>query len=251
MCLGLAGVFVAHLPARAGAALLRAERAYAGMLATAAVASLLAIGALALAGYNGRWCRREPGGERDGRSGSAGEDGREGGRRGGGRRFEGRGVMVRTCASRACRCRVVRYRRRGHTCASRRPGAGRRRLGGDGRGHALPLSWSVMRALLAGRLGVDVIALLAMAVRSALGEYLAGAVIALMLAGGNALEAYAAGRARRELTALIERAPRMARRRIRHGWRGGHVEGSSRRRVARPSWRGDADRRRRDRASEP
>ena len=54
----------------------------------------------------------------------------------------------------------------------------------------VPLSWSVARALLAGRLGVDLIALLAMVGALALGEYLAGAVIALMLAGGNALEAY-------------------------------------------------------------
>jgi heavy metal translocating P-type ATPase len=82
----------------------------------------------------------------------------------------------------------------------------------------LPLSWSVTRSLLRGDVGVDVIALLAMAGALALGEYLAGAVIALMLAGGNALEAFASGRARRELTALVERAPRVARRRIKSGW---------------------------------
>src|SRR5215211_3160473 len=46
-----------------------------------------------------------------------------------------------------------------------------------------------------------------------LGEYLAGAVVALMLSGGNALEAAAGRRARRELTALLERAPRIAHRR--------------------------------------
>lgn len=83
----------------------------------------------------------------------------------------------------------------------------------------VPLTWSILRALLSGRLGVDVIALLAMAGALALGQYLAGAVIALMLAGGNALEAYASARARRELTALVERAPRTARRRSDHGWR--------------------------------
>ncbi len=88
----------------------------------------------------------------------------------------------------------------------------------------VPLTWSIARALLAGRLGVDVIALLAMVGALALGEYLAGAVIALMLAGGNALEAYASARARRELTALIERAPRTARRRSDHGWREVDVE---------------------------
>jgi heavy metal translocating P-type ATPase len=82
----------------------------------------------------------------------------------------------------------------------------------------VPLTWSVARSLLRGDIGVDVIALLAMAGALALGEYLAGAVIALMLAGGNALEAFAAGRARRELTALIERAPRTAHRRTGEGW---------------------------------
>jgi heavy metal translocating P-type ATPase len=82
----------------------------------------------------------------------------------------------------------------------------------------VPLTWSVARSLLHGDLGVDVIALLAMAGALALGEYLAGAVIALMLAGGNALEAFASARARRELTALVERAPRSARRRCGDTW---------------------------------
>jgi heavy metal translocating P-type ATPase len=82
----------------------------------------------------------------------------------------------------------------------------------------VPLTWSVARSLLRGDVGVDVIALLAMAGALALGEYLAGAVIALMLAGGNALEVFASARARRELTALVERAPRSARRRTPQGW---------------------------------
>src|SRR5947209_19124232 len=60
----------------------------------------------------------------------------------------------------------------------------------------VPLSWSVLRSLVHGDLGVDVIALIAMAGALALGEYLAGAVIALMLAGGNALEKAASARAR-------------------------------------------------------
>jgi heavy metal translocating P-type ATPase len=81
-----------------------------------------------------------------------------------------------------------------------------------------PLTWSVARSLRRGDIGVDVIALLAMAGALALGEYLAGAVIALMLAGGDALEAFASGRARRELTALVERAPRTAHRRTQDGW---------------------------------
>jgi heavy metal translocating P-type ATPase len=77
----------------------------------------------------------------------------------------------------------------------------------------IPLTWSVLRSLMRGDVGVDAIALVAMAGALALGEYLAGAVIALMLSGGNALEAAAGRRARRELTALLERAPRIAHRR--------------------------------------
>ena len=72
----------------------------------------------------------------------------------------------------------------------------------------VPLTWSVVRSVARGDVGVDAIALVAMAGALALGEYLAGAVIALMLNGGNALEAAAGRRARRELTALLERAPR-------------------------------------------
>jgi heavy metal translocating P-type ATPase len=77
----------------------------------------------------------------------------------------------------------------------------------------VPLSWSVARSLRHGDAGVDVIALLAMAGALVLGQELAGAVVALMLAGGNALEDAAGRRARRELTALLDRAPRIAHRR--------------------------------------
>ena len=73
----------------------------------------------------------------------------------------------------------------------------------------IPLTIAVGRSLLRGDVGVDAIALLAMAGALALGEYLAGAVIALMLAGGNALELVAQGRARRELTLLVDRAPQV------------------------------------------
>ena len=67
----------------------------------------------------------------------------------------------------------------------------------------VPLTISVARSLLRRDVGVDAIALVAMAGALALGEYLAGAVIALMLAGGNALEEVANRRARRELSALV------------------------------------------------
>src|SRR5664280_1225128 len=80
-----------------------------------------------------------------------------------------------------------------------------------GCGIALSL-YSMVESLLVGRLGVDVIALLALVGAVAVGEYLAGAVISLMLASGRALEGWAAGQARRELQALLERAPKAAHR---------------------------------------
>ena len=67
----------------------------------------------------------------------------------------------------------------------------------------------VVIGLLKRQPGVDVIALLAMGGSLALEEYLAGAVIALMLASGEALESYADRRAHRELSALLDRAPRV------------------------------------------
>jgi heavy metal translocating P-type ATPase len=76
----------------------------------------------------------------------------------------------------------------------------------------IPLAVSVFRSVRRREFGVDVIALLAMAGALALHEYLAGAVIALMFSGGRALEDFAAARAKRELSALMGRAPRFAHR---------------------------------------
>ena len=59
-------------------------------------------------------------------------------------------------------------------------------------------------------MGVDLIAGLAMTGALVLGEYLAGAILAVMLTGGTALERFAIARARRELSALVKRAPRTA-----------------------------------------
>jgi heavy metal translocating P-type ATPase len=72
--------------------------------------------------------------------------------------------------------------------------------------------WMTIVALRGGRVGVDVIALLALAGALAVGEYLAASVIAVMVTSGRALEAWAEGRAQRDLHALVERAPRFARR---------------------------------------
>jgi heavy metal translocating P-type ATPase len=59
-------------------------------------------------------------------------------------------------------------------------------------------------------MGVDTIALVAMVGSLALGQELAGIVVGLMFTGGSALEDVASSRARRELTALIQRAPKIA-----------------------------------------
>jgi heavy metal translocating P-type ATPase len=74
----------------------------------------------------------------------------------------------------------------------------------------IPLVWQTARDILHGHLGVDLIAILAIGGSLALGQYLAGAIIVLMLSGGEALEAYALRRARRSLSALAERAPHTA-----------------------------------------
>jgi heavy metal translocating P-type ATPase len=85
-------------------------------------------------------------------------------------------------------------------------------------GTLVPVTWAVARTVARGDVGVDVIALLAMAGALAGGQLLAGSVVAVMLLGGNALEAFAAGRAERELTELLRRAPRIAHRRIDLTW---------------------------------
>jgi heavy metal translocating P-type ATPase len=68
--------------------------------------------------------------------------------------------------------------------------------------------WWVFEAARQRRLGVDLIAVLALGGSLLVGEYLAGSVITVMLATGRVLEARAADRAGRDLRALLERAPR-------------------------------------------
>lgn len=70
----------------------------------------------------------------------------------------------------------------------------------------------VVAGLRRRRPGVDVLAVLALAGTLVVGEYLAGAVIAVMLASGRVLEARASARAERELRALLDRAPRLVHR---------------------------------------
>lgn len=78
-----------------------------------------------------------------------------------------------------------------------------------GLGYALLATVASIRR---GRIGVDLIAVLAVAGAMAVGELLAAALIAVMLTSGRTLEEWAAERAQRDLQALLARAPRTARR---------------------------------------
>jgi heavy metal translocating P-type ATPase len=77
----------------------------------------------------------------------------------------------------------------------------------------LPALWWLVAALRHRRFGVDIIAVLSLAGTLAVGEYLAGALIGVMLATGQALDYSAERRATKDLRSLLDRAPKEARRR--------------------------------------
>lgn len=81
----------------------------------------------------------------------------------------------------------------------------------------IPAVGWVLVALRRGHAGVDLIAVLALGGTLAVGEYLAGVLIALMLATGRTLEGAAQRRASHDLHALLAHAPRSARRRTGDG----------------------------------
>ncbi len=68
----------------------------------------------------------------------------------------------------------------------------------------------MIRDVLRGHVGLDVLAVVAMVATLAVGEYVASLIIVLMLSGGEAPEEIAARRAQRDLTALLDRSPRIA-----------------------------------------
>ena len=74
-----------------------------------------------------------------------------------------------------------------------------------GFGLAVRLVWSSIRE---GEIGSDILALIAIITTALIGEWVAASIISLMLATGRALESWAAGRARSQLEALAQRAPR-------------------------------------------
>ncbi|MFD6138367.1 heavy metal translocating P-type ATPase [Promicromonospora sp. NPDC060271] len=68
----------------------------------------------------------------------------------------------------------------------------------------------MVRDVLRGHVGLDVLAVVAMVATLAVREYVAALIIVLMLSGGRALEDFAGRRAKRDLTALLDRSPRVA-----------------------------------------
>lgn len=70
----------------------------------------------------------------------------------------------------------------------------------------------MVRDMLRGHWGLDILAITAIAATVAVGEYVAALLVVLMLTGGEALEDYANRRAKRELDALLTRAPQLAHR---------------------------------------
>lgn len=83
-------------------------------------------------------------------------------------------------------------------------------------GGGLPLVLSLALKLARRQFGSDLLAGISIVAAVLLEEYLAGALVVLMLSGGEALEAYAVGRASSVLQALARRMPQVAHRKVNH-----------------------------------
>ena len=79
------------------------------------------------------------------------------------------------------------------------------------------ISWDSFKKIRGHNYSLDYIALLAMAVSLVAHQYLAGAVIALMITGGEALDDYASRRAEGALRGLAERIPKSCTMRLMDG----------------------------------
>jgi heavy metal translocating P-type ATPase len=76
----------------------------------------------------------------------------------------------------------------------------------------IPLVWGLLGNLFRREFGSDLLAGISIVTSVLLGEYLAGALVILMLSGGEALEAYAVSSASSVLKALAKRMPSVAHR---------------------------------------
>lgn len=72
---------------------------------------------------------------------------------------------------------------------------------------AIPLWYGLIRDMVKGSFGVDLIAGVALISTFLIGQYLAGVIVLLMLSGGQLLEVYAMNRAKREMQGLLSRTP--------------------------------------------
>lgn len=79
---------------------------------------------------------------------------------------------------------------------------------------ALLAAVSMVREMVHGRFGVDLLAVTAIVATVAVGEWLAAFVVVLMLVGGEALEAHAQRRATSALSRLLSDAPKTAHRSV-------------------------------------
>jgi heavy metal translocating P-type ATPase len=75
-----------------------------------------------------------------------------------------------------------------------------------------PIIYKTLVGIFQGRFASDIVAMLAIFTAILLNQAFAGAVVVLMQSGGEAIEAYGLRKASYSLTALLRRAPRMARR---------------------------------------
>ena len=76
----------------------------------------------------------------------------------------------------------------------------------------VPLVWDLLAKVIRLEFGADLLGGISIIVSILLGEYLAGAIIVLMLSGGEALESYALSHATSVLSALAKRLPTLAHR---------------------------------------
>jgi heavy metal translocating P-type ATPase len=78
-------------------------------------------------------------------------------------------------------------------------------------------SVGMVRSIMKGSWGIDVLAVTAIIATVLVGEYWASIIIVLMFTGGEALEDYAESRAKRELTSLLNNSPQIAHREVTTG----------------------------------
>lgn len=76
----------------------------------------------------------------------------------------------------------------------------------------IPIVYETLKGMLHGQFAADIVAMLAIITAVLTGQAFAGAVVVLMQSGGEAIEFYGMKRASSSLSALLQRAPRTARR---------------------------------------